>query len=241
MKEARGISACSILGETQDDDGFLTLTEKVYRTLREEITSGELKPGTRLVRRSVSKRLGVSPIPVTEALYRLEQDGLVDSEAKYGSRVRVWTLDALRNEQVLREALECQAARLCAEKATDAQLSEFAGQAKRLDALMEKLDPVSTEGMKAHLELHVSIARITGYELIEREIRRVWLRWLVRWNWISAALHPVPPDWHQQLIAAIATRDGSKASEKMRDHVRRNQEHDLELLRELQQKESVTR
>jgi len=234
MTDSPSISAGAILGEDSHETEFLTVTEKVYRALRDEITSGELEPGTRLVRRTVSKRFGVSTIPVTEALYRLEQDGLVDSEAKYGSRVRIWTLDALRNEQALREALECQAARKCAEKATDEQLKELARMATQLDEMMADLDPHSLEGMKAHLDLHLAIARNAGYTLIEREIRRVWLRWLVRWNWISAALNPVPPDWHRRLIAAIATRDGNTASEVMRDHVLFNQEHDVELLGKMQ-------
>ena len=94
---------------------FQTLSAKVYHTLRDEILSGALPPHTRLVRRTVSKRLGVSPMPVTEALLRLEQDGLVESEPMYGSRVKAWTLEAVQGDEVLREALECQAARLCAE------------------------------------------------------------------------------------------------------------------------------
>jgi len=234
MSDSPSISAGAILGEDSQETEFLTVTEKVYRALRDEITSGQLEPGTRLVRRTVSKRFSVSTIPVTEALYRLEQDGLVDSEAKYGSRVRIWTLDALRNEQALREALECQAARKCAETATDDQLAELARLAAQLDELMANPDPRSVEGMKAHLDLHLTIARNAGYTLIERELKRVWLRWLVRWNWISAAHNPVPADWHRQLIAAIAKRDGDTASEVMRDHVLRNQEHDVELLGEMQ-------
>ncbi|HEX7008932.1 MAG TPA: GntR family transcriptional regulator, partial [Phycisphaeraceae bacterium] len=91
-------------------DGDATLTNQVYQTLREEILNGQLKPGTRLVRRAVSARLGVSRMPVADALVRLEQDGLVESRPMIGARVVPLTPQRLRDDQVMREALECQAA-----------------------------------------------------------------------------------------------------------------------------------
>ena len=53
---------------TLSKEGFTTLATKVYATLREQITSGALAPGSRLVRRVLSDRLGVSPMPVTESV-----------------------------------------------------------------------------------------------------------------------------------------------------------------------------
>lgn len=50
----------------------------VYEALREEIIEGDLQPGERLVFSTLAKRFGVSPIPVREAVRRLESDGLVE-------------------------------------------------------------------------------------------------------------------------------------------------------------------
>lgn len=198
-----------------------TLTQQVYETLHEEIISGTLRPGDRLVRRTLSKRLGVSPMPVTEALFKLEMDGLVESLPLHGSRVRPLTIQGIRNDQVLREAIECQVARICAENATDAQLSKLIQKARVLDRIMFQGDPRSKLGMQTHLKFHLEVARCAGFVSLGEELQRVWFRRLMRLSWIKATkCTPVPEDWHQQVVRAITSRDPDRADAKMREHVR---------------------
>jgi len=116
-----------------------TLTEQVYGTLRDEIVSGVLRPGDRLVRRTPGKRLGVSPMPVVEALLRLEADGLVESHPQRGSRVRPLTFEEVHNDQILREAIECQAARMCTKNASKAELSALMTKARLVDRVLPQL------------------------------------------------------------------------------------------------------
>jgi GntR family transcriptional regulator, rspAB operon transcriptional repressor len=218
-------------GASGGNGDFQTLANKIYLLLQERIASGDLVSGTRLVRRTLAKEFEVSPIPVTEALYRLEQDGLVESAPMYGARVKVWTLDALKNDQVLREALECQAARLCAENATDAQLATLLKMAKELDVAIRSKNADSREGMHQHLDFHLSVARMGGYRSIEEEVHRIWRRRLMRWNWVSAKSLKIPADWHQQLVLVFKKRDADAAEAKMRAHVRYGQARDAELLK----------
>jgi DNA-binding GntR family transcriptional regulator len=211
-----------------------TLTQQVYETLREEILSGAMKPGRRLVRRELGKRLGVSPVPVTEALLRLEIEGLVQSRPLYGCRVRPLTLEDVQNDTVLREAIECQAARLCTEHATGATLSRLAAQARRLDRLMADGEPHSHAGRMAHQGFHLAIARATSYERLAEELQRVWFRRLMWMNWIKATHYRrVPRDWHQQLARTFAARDPDRAEARMREHVRYGNEDDQKALRYL--------
>jgi len=212
--------------------GAATVTQQVYETLREEILAGALKPGRRLVRRELGKRLGVSPVPVTEALLRLEIEGLVQSRPLYGCRVRPLTLKDVQNDAVLREAIECQAARLCTEHATAAALSRLAAQARRLDRLMADGEPDSQAGRQAHQDFHLAIARATSYDRLAEELQRVWFRRLMWMNWIKATHYKrVPRDWHQQLVQAFAARDPDQAEVRMREHVRYGNEDDQEALR----------
>lgn len=67
------------------DDTFQTKTSRVYTELKRDITSGEIPPGTHLVRREVLKRFGVSLSIVNEALARLSSDGLVETKEMYGT------------------------------------------------------------------------------------------------------------------------------------------------------------
>ncbi len=210
-----------------DDASPATLTRRVYELLREEILSGQLAPGQRLVRRAIAVRLGVSPIPVTESLLRLEVEGLVESRPLCGCRVRPLELEDVQNEAMLREAIECQAARLCAERASAADMTRLATEAKRLDRMVAGRDPRSRLGRQAHLEFHVSIARAGGYPRLAEELERVWFRRLMWMNWVKAThCRPVPQSWHQQLVEALATRDAERAEVQMRAHVRYGHEDD---------------
>ena len=200
------------------DTGFQTLKGRVCQTLRQEIISGKTPPGTRLVRRTISKRLGVSPIPVIEALHQLEQDGLVESEPMFGHRVRVLTADAMRNDHVLREAIECQSARLCAEHATTQQLEELARQAEELDGLMVS-DPGGQTHAEKHLNFHLTIARNTGYSALGDTLEKLWFRRLMVLNTLNAAALGLPGKWHAQLVKSISSRNPDEAEKAMRKHV----------------------
>src|SRR5258708_12999141 len=59
----------------------------VKQALREAILSGELAPGTRLIIDDLANQLGVSPIPVREALQQLQADGYVEIQPFLGTRV----------------------------------------------------------------------------------------------------------------------------------------------------------
>ena len=197
-----------------------TLASRAYEALRKEITTGVLKPGARLVRRDIAKRLGVSTIPIIEALLRLEQDGLVESRPNCGARVRPLSIDTVVNECVLREALECQVARLVAETIAERQLSELKAAARRLDAMMQRVDPGSIIGMELHMEFHLRLAEIAGYPLLTQQLRAVWLRHLMQLNWVNAAILPVPEKWHEALVDAFVARDADGAEATMREHAR---------------------
>ena len=57
----------------------VTLADKAYAAIRDDILRGELRPGTTLSRRRLARHLGMSVIPVNDALRRLQGDGLVES------------------------------------------------------------------------------------------------------------------------------------------------------------------
>jgi DNA-binding GntR family transcriptional regulator len=212
---------------TSSDETVETLTRRVYLTLREEILAGQLKPGDRLVRKTLAQRLGVSPMPITEVLYMLELDGLVENRALYGCRVRPLTLEDLKHDEVMREAIECQAARLCALHASNDELLRLQANARQLDRMMSPGDPQSKMGAQLHLDFHLDIARASGYRGMASELERLWFRRYMRLNWIKGShCTPIPPDAHQSLITAISTRDADLAERAMREHVQYGNDDD---------------
>ncbi|MCX7935224.1 MAG: GntR family transcriptional regulator, partial [Planctomycetota bacterium] len=74
-------------------------------------------PGEFLDRRGVAREIGISPAPVLEAMLRLQEEGLLEALPRRGTRVRIITADYLLGQLLVREALECEAARLiCGQK-----------------------------------------------------------------------------------------------------------------------------
>lgn len=90
------------LGNVND----LSISEKVAHELREAIQSGSLEPGERLVERKLAERLGVSHIPVREALAKLSDEGLVDRAPRRGARVAALSAEELDEISSLRTVLE---------------------------------------------------------------------------------------------------------------------------------------
>src|SRR6202034_2500358 len=88
--------------------------------VRDRIIRGELAIGQVISRRKLATELGMSFLPVTEALIRLENEGLLESRPRAGTRVKVPTRQDVEGHYVMREALETQAAMLFAERAASA-------------------------------------------------------------------------------------------------------------------------
>ena len=94
----------------------LTLWQRVYEYLREEIISERLQPGTELQEVALSEELGVSRGPIREAIGRLAAEGLVTVRPRRGALVRSLSKDEFLELYQVREALEMLAVRLAVPK-----------------------------------------------------------------------------------------------------------------------------
>lgn len=196
--------------------------DRVQRVIQERILSGELKPGQRLVRRVLAKELGVSPIPVIEALHRLEVEGLVEHEPSVGARVRPMTREQILDDLVLREAIESQIMRQLVGRLGPTTLAELRVQAAMVDAAMQGGRVDDEQGMVRHAAFHLELARLTGRPVLLAELRKIWTRRTMQMTWATATVTiTTPPDWHAQLIDALESQDVQKADAAARHHVRR--------------------
>ncbi|MDR1304814.1 MAG: GntR family transcriptional regulator [Verrucomicrobiales bacterium] len=214
---------------------FQTQSGKVYRSIRDEIICGSLKPGTRLVRRTLGQRYGTSAIAVAEALWKLENDGLVESEPMYGSRVSAFTPKQIKGELLLRQALESEVARLCAERARELPADELMKKAAAVDAMMSvKHEQYQAEITEAHADFHRSLAMECGSEAIVQELDRVWFRHIMLYSAVNASMFPVPTDWHQSFLRSILSGDPDHADLAAREHIRYGGEHLEKVFRRLE-------
>lgn len=84
-----------------------TLGNEVANRLRNAIRTGEFPLGTRLVERDLAERLGVSRIPVREAIQQLVEEGLVQKKPHRGTFVHIPTRTEIEEISSLRVLLEC--------------------------------------------------------------------------------------------------------------------------------------
>ena len=119
-----------------------TLAEKSYSHIRRMLADGQLPPGKRLVNRTLADEIGVSVIPVREAIHRLASEGLVEHIPGSGAFVRRIETQDLDNLYVLRDALES-----CAAGEAARYISEF--QLEELETVLDE-----AEGFTRQLEQH---------------------------------------------------------------------------------------
>jgi DNA-binding GntR family transcriptional regulator len=101
------------------------VTQSVTDQLRRAIVTLELKPGEVLDKGAICERLGVSRFPVSEALQRLQAEGLVDILPQRGSVVSHVRIADVEEYMLIRKALECEAVRVLTGDHTEAVLDEL--------------------------------------------------------------------------------------------------------------------
>lgn len=209
----------------------LSLSQQAYDLIRTGILKGQFPMGAPLSRRQLASQLGTSFLPVSEALQRLESEGMVESRPRVGTRVRVPTSQDIRGHYVIREALESQSARLFAEKASSQEREELRRMAEKLDRLYA--DPVGDlfDTFSFHERFHRRIAECTGCPALSEAIER---NHILIFNWLynsASQFNKLPSRWHQSLIEVLAKGDPVRADQKMREHVTYGME---EVLRRLE-------
>ena len=107
------------------DDEYLPLRDVVFNTLRQEILTGKLKPGERLMEIHLANKLGVSRTPIREAIRKLELEGLVIMIPRRGAEVAQITLKSLQDVMEVRRALDVLAIELACERMGQEELDSL--------------------------------------------------------------------------------------------------------------------
>ena len=115
----------------------LSKSETVYRELRSRITSGRYSAGYRLVLDQMAREFGVSPVPVREALRRLEAERLVTFTRNVGAEVAAVDLTDYADVMRVLALLEGDATASSAPLLTPAMVSEAEDINNRMRALAD--------------------------------------------------------------------------------------------------------
>jgi DNA-binding GntR family transcriptional regulator len=206
-----------------------SLSEKAYLLIRNKILKGEFALGAPLSRRRLATEFEMSFLPISEAIRRLEADGLVESRPRVGTRVRIPTPQDVRDSYIIREALETQSARMFCERATPKERKELRSMASRLEEMINISETGSNDSdlqfsiQSLHLQFHMRIAECTGcvplYELLEKNHLLIF-----NWFYDVSAGSKIAPGRHGALVWILTGDDADAAALEMGRHVRSGME-----------------
>lgn len=196
--------------------------EQAYRHVKDKIVAGELKLGTVLSPRKIGKELGMSFLPVSEALRLLEAEGLVESKDRVGTRVKVPTVEDIEGLSEVREALETQAARLAAVKATSSERKKLLSIAKQVDTKYvralsnEKLRPAAA---LFHTTFHRYVTECSHCKplLQATEATNVYVLKILFEGVLKKKIRPA--NFHAIYAEAIVSGDPEAADKAAREHL----------------------
>jgi DNA-binding GntR family transcriptional regulator len=216
-----------------------SLTEQAYYTIRDLILRGRLPMGAALSRRQLAADLGMSMLPISEAVQRLESEGLLETRPQAGTRVRIPAEQDVRDHFIIREALEGQAARLFAERAGMQQRQELKLMAEQTDTLFGRLGADEEDGEFAfavhsfHFQFHMRIAEYSGCDALQKMIQK---NNVLVFNWLfDVAVHQFAssPRSHRELAESLTRDDADAAEAAMRVHVRFGVEETVSTIKRL--------
>ena len=222
-----------------------SLRQTAYEQIREMLLSGILPPGTHLSARALGKHLGMSLIPVREAIGQLSHEGLVDHHPNRGAFVHWPTANELDELYEIREALECHAAisacgRIEAEaiatmrrcNATLREIAESLGEAGNgVDVAANR------RWVLADAELHLALAGATGNRRMVELVGNLRIAAQVFGG--GRGGHSDTDEnrrrilrEHDELIDAVECGDGERARRVLTTHIRTGLQEAKRLLAE---------
>ena len=202
----------------------VSIREKVYAAIRDDILDGRISPGERVVETRLAEQIKTSRTPVREALHMLEREGLLEAIPRVGYRVKQITWDEIEEISEIRVANECLAARWAMKRITPRELEALEQNLAISESEVKAGNPQAFVELDA--EFHEILARASGSErLLElcQMLRRHMLRYRIesifrKENVIRGI------EWHHRIFNCLKRKDEVGIAEAVRLHLEQAKE-----------------
>ncbi len=215
MKPLNGIKA---VGKTPP------VGEMAYVSLKEAIVKGDLHPGQRLVESALSEQLGISRIPVREAIKKLEQDGLIEKLEKGGFTVRNPSKEEIEETFGIRACIESYAAALATSRMDEPTLHRMDDVLKKYRDALEGREITKLTRLNDQLDeiIYTASGSKKLYALIGNFrdfISRYRKALLTCMDYAAISLAQ-----HEEIVQAMKERDGEKVEKLVKKHLLRGRD-----------------
>ena len=214
----------------QTGDG-VPLVEKCCQQIKRMLLVDELVAGQKLRYQDIATKLGVSQTPVIMALTRLENEHLVRSEANRGFFVPELDLEEARELYELRGIIECFLIKQTVAIITNKQLNQLKKLMKEHQGF--RGESYTRERLWCDARIHLALASFSEHQVGITFLGQVFDRLFLRYrpDRLSAQRMLESEEQHNQLLEALAARDGNKAAKLLGVHIQKGSQHILEGLR----------
>jgi DNA-binding GntR family transcriptional regulator len=209
-----------------------SLSEQVYRYLCDRIIRGTINYGETLNIKQIAAELSVSPMPVREAIKRLEMEGIVTIKPRATCQVKVPTRKSILNALEMRELFEIHCVEVLSAGVGQDKLERLREITAQMRSIVENRGDAArtiTEYIIKDLEFHQALCHSTGNEFLEKMHREINLHLSMNFIYNIA----IPPDLdgtlrdHIELVESLST-DSGKAVEIIKRHLERSRLNVLE-------------
>jgi DNA-binding GntR family transcriptional regulator len=202
------------------DGGPKGSTDRAYNRIISLIANRTLQAGNLIEARTIAAELDISMSPVTRALQRLEQEGLVRIVPRTGSFVEEGDLQTLFDNMMMREALECQAARIYCGSPIEENLDTLHELARKVDAIPSIASPeLDPDRWLADIAFHQFLVSLSRNSVLIKAFGNI-MRIGILLNLNMFARSTEQSENHVELANALVTRDSDEAERLIRSHLR---------------------
>jgi DNA-binding GntR family transcriptional regulator len=185
-----------------------SMTDQVSEKLRNMILSGELGPGTRVTQADLAEMLGVSTMPIREALLRLGAEGLITASASRSFEVAGVTVRGIRDVYWAHGVLAGELAARAWDEKSDALISTLRQEHKNYVAAHKAGDhELLTE---ANRRFHAAINSLAASPTLNVILRNT-LQYFPNFTLDVAGWRDLARSWQVELIDAFTKGDREKA------------------------------
>ena len=195
-----------------------TLSEQLVDLVRERIVAGAVSVDRAIRQDALAAELGVSKIPLREALARLEQEGLLRSQANRGFFVRALSSDEAEEVYMLRLQLEPATVALGARRATDEEREQAR---KSLAILREAIDAHDEDVAALNRSFHLDLLTPSRHPITTGILERLHV---LGDRYVRKHLEPLgrderANDEHQEILDAWLARDAKRVATLTKLHI----------------------
>ncbi len=211
---------------TEPDEALYapSLLEVTTRRLRDEILSGDLAPGQRLVEEQIRQRFAISRAPLREALRTLANQGLVEHLPRRGTRVTELSAEDVDQLFALRALLERHAIETAFPLDRSGDDDPLREVRRHLDE-MRRADQMGDDLGKddAHRAFHAAVVALAGNRQLDLALEPILLRlqrpMAANLRREAAALGTAAGiERHERMLTALESNDRARVLDQLDDH-----------------------